>query len=190
MEYMQSMMSGAFNPGERHGKCVNCENFDWEQPEDKSTILKCSKCKMIYYCSKQCQQEHWEKVHKKHCRYMAETKVLAKSWHDESTCLVCREVTEDMSKPDSPVLPCTMALANQGMMKTCEAAYSPGLPLAEMTGQFRTKVEATVTIMMRILLKMRLTKHTVWDTDPSSAGKLYAMLGYVRRQCWICYRHA
>ena len=48
--------------------CANCFVFDWEQPEDRSTLRNCGRCKLLKYCSKECQEEHWELVHKKHCR--------------------------------------------------------------------------------------------------------------------------
>ena len=48
--------------------CANCFVFNWEQPEDRSTLRNCGRCKVLQYCSKECQEEHWELVHKKHCR--------------------------------------------------------------------------------------------------------------------------
>ncbi|KAJ6600034.1 hypothetical protein DFH09DRAFT_1129272 [Mycena vulgaris] len=36
------------------------------------TLLRCNNCKYIYYCSKECQKEHW-KHHKIECREMAAT---------------------------------------------------------------------------------------------------------------------
>ncbi len=38
--------------------CLNCENKDCR--------LKCSICKYVYYCDKNCQKSSW-KIHKKHC---------------------------------------------------------------------------------------------------------------------------
>merc|ERR1711862_109583 len=35
--------------------------------------------------------------------------------------------------------------------------------MAEITGQFNTKVEATITIIMRILVKMKLTNNILWQ---------------------------
>merc|ERR1712025_121546 len=37
------------------------------------------------------------------------------------------------------------------------------MALAEMTGQFETKAEATITIIMRILVKMKLTNDILWQ---------------------------
>ena len=101
---------------EKTGKknCMNCLNYDWEQPEDETTIQQCARCKGPSYCSRQCQEEHWHNLHKQHCKYMAKEKVLPKSRHDKATCLVSNEVTAaglvEILKPTNPVLPCTMAL--------------------------------------------------------------------------------
>ena len=48
--------------------CANCQVFDWPQPKDPASLLRCSRCKVLQYCGKLCQGEHWEKVHKHHCR--------------------------------------------------------------------------------------------------------------------------
>ena len=92
-------------------ECFNCSHYGWKQPEDKSTILQCVRCKVVYYCSRQCQEEHWHKLHKHHCKYLAKAKVMPLARHEETSCLVCRKEAETgrkkMSKPSNPVLPCT-----------------------------------------------------------------------------------
>jgi len=59
-----------------------------------------------------------------------------------------------------------------------------------MTGQFTSKLEATVTLMMRIMLKMKLTKHPLWDgsipLNNMNAMKLYEVLGKIRYKTWYC----
>ena len=165
----------------RNNCCANCVYSGWEQPEDHSTIQQCARCKVITYCSKQWQEEHWHNVHKQHCKYLSGQRELAKSRHEEASCLVCREVAStevvEMTKPGNPVLPCSMMMGN--------LSGNP-LPfaLAEMTGQFQTKAEATVTFMMQILLKMKLTKHPVWIIDSKVAMELYNVLDDTRKACF------
>ena len=39
--------------------------------EDNTTSLKkCSKCKMIYYCDISCQKESWTSIHQQECQYL------------------------------------------------------------------------------------------------------------------------
>ena len=57
-------------------KCANCKLFGWEQPEQGVRLLQCTKCKVLQYCSKACQVEHWMLVHKEHCKELAQAKKL------------------------------------------------------------------------------------------------------------------
>ena len=58
------------NPGT---SCANCTAFQWRQPEP-AALKQCSKCKVLKYCSEDCQAEHWKLVHSKHCRKLAAAK--------------------------------------------------------------------------------------------------------------------
>ena len=53
--------------------CSNCKVFQWSQPES-ATLKQCSKCKVLKYCSEDCQVEHWKLVHSKHCKKLAAAK--------------------------------------------------------------------------------------------------------------------
>ena len=44
---------------------------------------------MVSYCGLECQEEHWTKVHKKQCRYLAGTKKAEHSEHRKETCRTC-----------------------------------------------------------------------------------------------------
>ena len=146
-------------------KCDNCVFFRWNQPEDMSTIKQCVRCKSATYCSRQCQQEHWHNVHKKHCKYIAGVKVLPMSKHEEASCLVCKKEAEtgkwEVSKSSNPVLPCLLSLHNQEVLDIYMETDMLAFPLAETTGRFMTKTEATITVMMRILLKLTVAKGSV-----------------------------
>ena len=39
--------------------CLYCDNKDYK--------LRCSSCKLIFYCDTECQQKSW-KIHKNHCK--------------------------------------------------------------------------------------------------------------------------
>ena len=59
--------------------CDSCNIFGWKQPRDRSSIKRCSRCKVVSYCSEQCQKEH--------CKYLVATKVLHSAKHNDAYCL-------------------------------------------------------------------------------------------------------
>ena len=68
-------------------------------------------------------------------------------------------------------------------MLSCLSNGWPAVLLEEMTGQFTSKLEATVTIMMRVILKMKLTKHPLLDgSNNINALKLYQVLGRAKHK--------
>ena len=167
--------------------CVNCLSYGWGQPSVPSDMKHCGQCKIFDYCGVDCQREHWLKVHKKHCKYLAEKKVLAMSVHDEATCLVCKMGTEAATNLKDRVLPCTMSAATLAHMRIVVDTASPGLSLAEMTGKFHTKEEATLTQMMRLVTKMSLLEHPALSPR-ELYGKLYGVLSEARSICWLMQR--
>ena len=38
--------------------CANCYLFNWHQPEDLTTVRKCTGCRVVAYCGKECQVGH------------------------------------------------------------------------------------------------------------------------------------
>ena len=70
--------------------CANCVMHNWKQPDDKNIQKQCRKCELIEYCSSDCRKEHWEKVHKNHCRFLADPTECPESEHDSETCATCR----------------------------------------------------------------------------------------------------
>ena len=50
--------------------CANCSAFQWRQTEP-AALRQCSRCKVLKYCSDDCQVEHWKLVHSKHCKKLA-----------------------------------------------------------------------------------------------------------------------
>ena len=68
--------------------CYNCEVYDWKC--DMKNLKKCMGCKMVVYCSRICQLEHWNKIHRKQCKYLAGTKVHRDRVHTEDNCPKCK----------------------------------------------------------------------------------------------------
>ena len=178
--------------------CVNCDIFGWKQPRDRSTLKRCSRCQLYWYCSQQYQKEHWLNSHKHHCKYFLSQKVPPNAKHNDATCLVCKEESkagkENMTKPTNAVLPCYMSTAHKYLMGISQP-IGPGLlpqyegipakPLAEMTGVYHTKLDASFAIMMRILVKIKMTNNIIWMNRKSSVEDLYRFLGEFRLHEWF-----
>ena len=59
-------------------KCGYCQI----KSSDNLKLLRCSGCKILFYCSSECQRKHWRLIHKEHC----------KVW---KTKYECKQLTED-----------------------------------------------------------------------------------------------
>eukprot|EP00092_Neocalanus_flemingeri_P007355 GFUD01007942.1.p1 GENE.GFUD01007942.1~~GFUD01007942.1.p1 ORF type:complete len:485 (-),score=118.85 GFUD01007942.1:139-1593(-) len=176
--------------------CANCLNYSWTQ---LTNLMQCSRCKFINYCSAECQQEHWVKVHKRHCKYLAQVKVMPQSKHDPVFCLGCKVVREtgpvEMTKPDNPVLGCLFPPQKVGVPVLFqpdfdgEGGKEAPLPvqLGEMAGTFLTKAEHTVSIMTQILYKMVMTDHLTWTICPEECDAMMKMLIGLRHAVWHAY---
>ena len=60
-------------------RCVNCFMHGCETPK-KQSLFRCTSCSMVQYCGKACRDEHWEKVHKNHCKYLADPALAVFFW--------------------------------------------------------------------------------------------------------------
>ena len=90
-------------------ECANCLVHDWKQPEDSTRLLKCQNCQVIEYCSKECQSEHWMKLHKSHCEFKDPSQ--NEPWqHVEQDCAMCLQAAavgeEELKKVDNPNYEC------------------------------------------------------------------------------------
>ncbi|KAJ6480469.1 hypothetical protein C8R47DRAFT_1135927 [Mycena vitilis] len=47
--------------------CTNCFRNNGNDDEPELELLRCGKCKSVWYCSKECQRKHWSK-HKPNCK--------------------------------------------------------------------------------------------------------------------------
>jgi len=74
-------------------ECHNCKRKGragiTEKTNGEKVFLRCSQCHLLTYCDKDCQREHWEKVHKRHCKFLAGRKQLENSRHRKDSCELC-----------------------------------------------------------------------------------------------------
>ena len=86
--------------------------FVYEQMDNMDSLLCCPHCNLLHYCSLECQEEHWVKVHHKHCSSLAASVVPTTYMHKEEECNQCLAVAaqgglQAVSEQQSPVYPCT-----------------------------------------------------------------------------------
>ena len=69
--------------------------YKWRQQEGKIT-LRCGGCKIFFYCGKDCQEEHWKKTHRQHCKHLSKLKEEYNSQQDlDSDLQLLSSVTRD-----------------------------------------------------------------------------------------------
>ena len=144
-------MASSSGRGPPLNECVNCIVFGWKQPKNPTEVLKtCSTCKLMKYCSQECQREHWRLVHRKHCKDLA---VASTYVHDSSSCLYCT----DTGNPNRSKKVCFAKMFGfEGSLKGLIEPFShhpfpvEGLP--------EDRSEALIILMQRILLEMKASK--------------------------------
>lgn len=146
-------------------KCANCLMFGWPNEADQNKI--CAKCKILHYCTKECQIEHWHKLHKFHCKFLASNKERPETKHEPSRCRFCgpdiscrqrkrRARNQQKNSEDEGRLACAWRYTKSvGFMFCYENIHvlSPVM-LGEVTGSFQSHSDHTVFTMERIISKM------------------------------------
>ena len=142
--------------------CANCKVFGWKQPEPGTSPLKrCTGCRKIYYCSKACQEEHWRKVHKKHCKFFSgRASGLDTVKHMKETCNHC--IVQEASgktvfKEGNPNFICFFDPSNNPRAKLLQELQLQ-YPFPLKAGN---RLERIVDLLQRLLLKIQMTKQPV-----------------------------
>ena len=178
-------------------ECANCTVYNWSGVPEESR-MSCKQCKAVHYCSKECQKEHWIKVHKKHCKYLAGQKVVPNS----RTCSLCddemRIGKSALSRPSNPNYGCYVQFSfpqrNQYSRHT-EVVMGVNRPIKnggtmiaqlpfEVTGRLLTRPEQVLSLMQSILYKMHITKHKIVRQLPVDMKQLTGILAVTRGKIW------
>jgi len=165
-------------------RCVNCDVYGWKQVEDTNSLLCCPHCNLLRYCSLECQEEHWVKVHSKHCSSLASS-VVPTYQHKEEECDQCLEVAakggpEAVADQLSPVYPCIL----KSLDGTCKSSLSHHpFPL---NGDPEDRIERLVVLIKKLLLKMALSNHKVMETSSKEMFMLVTAMDYNRLMIWMC----
>jgi len=160
-------------PLDKADRCTNCTLYGWKC--DMSKPKRCAACKLVSYCSRICQLEHWNKVHKKHCKYLAGTKVRDKVGHLPNLCPKCKivqglnkqEVLLELSNRNlnSEVFPC-MFVTEVGSLNKIPSSQQP--VLGEISGKFSCQSEHCLSIIIHCCLKLAFTHPQDMPWSPSN----------------------
>jgi len=165
-------------------RCVNCDVYGWkQQEEDTASLLCCPHCNLLRYCSTECQEEHWVKVHNKHCSSLASS-VVPSYQHNEEECDQCLAVAaqggpEAVADQLSPVYPCILKSLD-GTPKSL-LSHHP-FPL---DGDPEDRIERLVVLIKKLLLKMALSNHKVMQTCIKEMFILVSTMDFNRLMIWM-----
>ena len=121
------------------------------------------------YCGVECQEEHWNKVHKKHCKYLAGIKKAKHSEHKRDICRTCtarNSVGDLVFSPTNPNYVCIFENVDPH-------------PLA---GPKEDRVEKMLTVAQKILLKFKITENPVYLNRRHQFDEFEKKLWELRRQ--------
>ena len=143
--------------------CANCKLFGWEQPDPRASPLKrCTGCWKIYYCSQECQEEHWRKLHKRHCKFFSGKMGLEGTVvHNKDTCGRCakrKAAGKRVYKDDDPTYICFFDPLNPKATRIQQLQMKYPLPSEDSP---RSRNERIIDILLILLLKIKLTKQPV-----------------------------
>jgi tetratricopeptide (TPR) repeat protein len=97
--------------------CANCEITNCQ-------LLKCGRCALVKYCSKECQKQHWKSNHKTNCISLEERqpKIQEKVKEQDSyeICCICMESIESKDKNNYRHLVCDHIFHSECIFKWLE----------------------------------------------------------------------
>jgi len=198
--------------------CQNCVLYNWEQcPDVVSSLTRCSGCKTLHYCSKECQEEHWAKVHKYQCKYLVpkpqpfcfvskelvgkiDYQHIDMDLHDPRWCQMCKDEDKDqVIKPDNPSYGCHVRYS---MAEWEEGPCTIPWGSKDLNEDIRTKLpfdiykiedlrsgsEKVVWLLQALLYKMKVTKFPFAKAkDRKAVMDLRNILQHTRLKTWLVY---
>ena len=120
------------------------------------------------YCGKECQEEHWHKVHKKHCKYLGGLKKAERSEHRKDMCKTCiasDSVGDLVFSHTNPNYVCIFEHLN---WKVVPPTFPHPFPL---NGHPEDRIEKMVNVAQKVLLKIKVTKNPVYLLQPQQVDK-------------------
>eukprot|EP00092_Neocalanus_flemingeri_P000971 GFUD01001038.1.p1 GENE.GFUD01001038.1~~GFUD01001038.1.p1 ORF type:complete len:505 (+),score=143.91 GFUD01001038.1:63-1577(+) len=199
-------------------KCYNCNLYSWEQaPGLPSSLTRCSRCRTLHYCSKECQEEHWVKVHKDQCQLLSRQsqpfmlcskELVGKidfmnidlTVHDTQWCSVCKKDAEEgLAKPGNPRYGCHVTFSmpdwEEGPRtipwgsKDLEEDIRTKLPFdIYKLEDLKSGAEKILWLLQALLFKLKVTKYPMARSqDRLSLIELRKVLQIARVKTWLVY---
>ena len=187
--------------------CANCMLFTWKQPESQhqQPLQMCTRCRVPNYCGKECQEEHWNKVHKNHCKYLAGIKTATHSEHKKDTCPTCiagNLVGDLVFSPTNPNYVCIFKNINLKTLYGHGYNWGPTYPNPfPLTGLPQDRIENMINVGLKILLKIKVTQNQIYLTKENAVDQLeielwklkgaihtYRIMGIIKDPLWILKR--
>ena len=162
--------------------CANCLLFNWNQPENPNVLRKCTRCHAVAYCGRECQEEHWHKVHKKQCKYLGGTKKAQHSEHKKETCKTCvasDSVGDLVFSPTNPNYFCIFEHVDWSLLP-------PNFPHPfPLNGPPEDRIEKMLNAAQKILLKIKVTENPVYLLQPQQVERLEKDLWTLRGRIYF-----
>ena len=145
--------------------CANCMVYRWKQEEENKVTLRCTGCKIIYYCGRECQEEHWKKTHRQHCTALSQ---LNSHTHDKANCKYCILQTSagsNVTKANNPNYVCPVVNKWLISQSALELEF-----LSSVTSDPDDLLERLFLTIQRLVLKRVVTR--LADSDTPILGSL------------------
>ena len=100
--------------------------------------------------------EHWKKVHRKHCKYMANKKPSSVEKHSDncSKCKYEEDNFEDIRQDNNPFYPCHIKYSYKKPTEDAQGLVRDFISLGELCGQFVSKMDKNLSILQHIVVKL------------------------------------
>merc|ERR1719187_2532636 len=100
-------------------------------------------CHLMTYCDKDCQKEHWKKVHRFHCKILSGEKTVAGTEHRKEDCEMCQVENRTKSKllhdPNSPATMCHLEMLTNSLSVLLPMQFGYHANKKEITCSCRNK---------------------------------------------------
>ena len=162
--------------------CANCKLFNWKQLEAKKPLQRCTRCHLVTYCGRECQEEHWTKVHSKQCKYLGGIKKAKHSEHEKETCKTCiasNSVGDLVFSPTNPNYVCIFEHVDWSLLPP---TYPHPFPL---TGPPEDRIEKMLNVAQKILLKIKVTKNPIYLREQQAVDQMEARMWEMKGKMYL-----